>query len=130
MGKRYLIDTNIIIYYLNDAIPKKELDKIEIIFKESFTISILVKIEFLGWKHHTDKGLKESIDFISHAYVYYLDDYIANLTIDLKRKTSIKLADAVIAATAIINNSILVTRNVDDFIMIKDLKMYNPYSTQ
>ena len=123
MGENYLIDTNIIIYYLNDSIPEKKLVKIEKIYNESFNISILTKIEFLGWKYHTNEGYKVSEELISRANVYMINDQIADLAIDLKRKNSIKLADAVIASTAIVNKSILVTRNSDDFKMIKELKL-------
>ena len=49
MGKEYLVDTNILIYYFADAIQEKELNRIENIFKTFFNISIITKIEFLGW---------------------------------------------------------------------------------
>ena len=35
MGKGYLIDTNILIYYLADAIPKEEINRVEEIPKTS-----------------------------------------------------------------------------------------------
>jgi len=38
-----------------------------------------------------------------------------------------KLGDAIIAATAIADNLILITRNVDDFKFIPNLKVLNPY---
>ena len=40
---------------------------------------------------------------------------------------NIKLADAIIAATAIFNNLKLLTRNVDDFKMIDELEVMNPF---
>jgi len=45
---RYLIDTNILIYHFADEIPGEAQDKIKSIFKKSFNISIITKIEFLG----------------------------------------------------------------------------------
>ncbi|MEA2033951.1 MAG: hypothetical protein U9N40_00430 [Euryarchaeota archaeon] len=48
--KKYLIDTNILIYYFADTIPKQAVSKIEEIFRASFNISIITKIEFLGWE--------------------------------------------------------------------------------
>jgi predicted nucleic acid-binding protein len=54
MDKDYLVDTNILIYYFADAIPKKELNRIEQLFMTSFNISIITKIEFLGWGKHTE----------------------------------------------------------------------------
>ena len=39
----------------------------------------------------------------------------------------IKLPDAIIAATAMVYNLILVTHNVDDFRKIRGLKTLNPF---
>jgi predicted nucleic acid-binding protein len=52
---------------------------------------------------------------------------LAELTIELKRDNNIKLADALIAATALSNDLILVTRNEDDFSDLTNLKIYNPF---
>lgn len=127
MGKGYLIDTNILIYYLADAIPKEEINRVEEILKTSFNISIITKIEFLGWRGHTEEGFKKAKEFISFARIIPLEDEIANLTIDLRRKYKIKLPDAVIAATALYYDLILVTRNEKDFEGIKGLEIYNPF---
>ncbi len=48
---------------------------------------------------------------------------------ELKRRKKIKLADAVIAATALLNNLKLATRNVDDFKGIEGLEVLNPFAT-
>ncbi len=41
-----LLDTNILIYYFNGLIDD---EKIDVLLKESFNISIITKIEFLSW---------------------------------------------------------------------------------
>ncbi len=48
--KRYLLDTNILIYYLADEIPLLQLPEIEEMLNYSFRISIITRIELLGWK--------------------------------------------------------------------------------
>jgi predicted nucleic acid-binding protein len=63
---------------------------------------------------------------IEIANVYSLDDDIANKAIALRRKRNSKIADAVIAATAIINNLVLATNNIEDFKGIKELRLSNP----
>jgi len=121
----YLIDTNILIYHTCGA--TKIINFIEdIIIRSSFNISILTKIEFLGWDKHTDENFEKCLRLIEIANVYSLDDDIANKAIELRRKKNIKIADAVIAATAIINNLVLATNNIEDFKDIKELRLSNP----
>ncbi|ASJ09742.1 nucleotide-binding protein [Thermococcus siculi] len=122
-----MIDTNVLIYYLADAIPGEELPRVEEILKESFNVSIITKIEFLGWKGHTPEGFEKSKEFISFAHVIPLTEDIAELAIELRRMKSIKLPDAVIAATALRYGYTLVTRNVGDFKGIEGLRIYNPF---
>ena len=123
-GIEYLIDTNILIYH-----TKGYGDSIDFISRaiaqKSFNISILTKIEFLGWDKHTPDGFEKCKRLIEHANVYLLDDDIAGKTIELKRVTNINLADAVIAATAMVHNLKLVTRNIDDFKTIEGLEVEN-----
>jgi len=48
-------------------------------------------------------------------------------TVRIRQKMKIGLGDAIIAATAIVHNSVLVTRNEDDFKSIDHLRLYNPW---
>lgn len=61
------------------------------------------------------------------AFVFPINEDVVKKTIDIKRKHKIKLPDAVIAATAITYNLILVTRNTKDFDKIENLKLVNPH---
>jgi hypothetical protein len=127
MRDRYLIDTNILIYHV--AGLKESTDFInKIIYQKSFNISILTKIEFLGWNKHTTDGFERCKLLIDLANTYDVDEDVANKAIQLKRINNIKLADAVIAATAILNNFHLVTRNRNDFKMINEIKIKNPFA--
>jgi predicted nucleic acid-binding protein len=86
----------------------------------------LTKIEFLGWDKHSAEGFEKCRRLIKLSNVYLIDDDIAEKTIELKRRVKIKVADAVIAATALVNNFKLVTRNVDDYKAVKELEIFNP----
>ncbi|MCZ7358424.1 MAG: type II toxin-antitoxin system VapC family toxin [Candidatus Methanoperedens sp.] len=124
---RYLLDTNILIYYFADVIPLEELDTVENILKMSFNISIITRIEFLGWDKHTKEGYDKAKEFVSFAKTIPLNNKIADLTVDIGRNHRIKLPDAVIAATALSGDLILVTRNSKDFSGVEDLEIYNPF---
>lgn len=127
MGKEYLIDTNILIYYYDDQVPAKTVETVDDIFSTSFNISIITKIEFLGWPDYTEAQYENAVLFADGSQVFSLTQSIANKAIELKRKKRIKLPDAVIAATCLVNDFTLVTRNQDDFKSIEDLEIYNPF---
>jgi predicted nucleic acid-binding protein len=57
-----------------------------------------------------------------------MTDLVVEKTISLKRTLKIKLPDAVIAATAIVNNLTLISRNDEDFRKISGLKYLNPFT--
>jgi len=127
MGSRFLIDTNILIYVLTQALSDRLAEKINRIFQDSFIISVINKIEFLGWKDAGTDQHWQAIDFLSNAQVLALDDPVIEKTIELKRKVKIKLPDAVIAATCLVNDLDLLTRNTKDFVCIDNLTVYNPF---
>jgi hypothetical protein len=120
-----LVDTNILIYHTKGS--QGTVDFIDsLISQRSFHVSILTKIEFLGWDKHTPDGFEKCKRLIESAIIYPVDEDVADKAIELKREANIKLADAVIAATALLNKMKLATRNVDDFIHIKELEVINP----
>ena len=54
----YLVDTNILIYHSKGSkITADFLGGLTV--KQSFNISILTKIEFLGWNKHTPEGFEK-----------------------------------------------------------------------
>jgi len=130
MGTRFLIDTNILIYYIGNVIPQASVKKMNQIIAETFNISIISKIEFLGWHRYTENDYGKAVKFIRSAVVIPLKDKIIAQTISVKRKHNIKLPDAVIAATCLIDEYTLVTRNVRDFDKISGLRFYNPFAVK
>ncbi len=114
----YLIDTNILIYYFNGLIKD---DKINKILETSFNISIITKIEFLSWsKLAQDKVLDEKAQaFVSYATLFDLNDQVAQKTIEIRRKYKTKTPDAIIAATALVNDMSIVTHNISDFLLLE-----------
>ncbi|OGI00916.1 MAG: hypothetical protein A2Y25_02785 [Candidatus Melainabacteria bacterium GWF2_37_15] len=128
MGQGYLIDTNIIIYEFQDAFPPDCVEVIDKIFDESFNISIISEIEFLGWRNFSEDDLKDATVFLDFASIHPLNSEIKDLAIKIKQNNNIKLGDAIIAATAIHHGYVLVTRNSKDFEKVQGLKLFNPFS--
>ena len=123
---RYLIDTNILIYHFADKIPEEEQLKINTILKNSFNISIITEIEFLGWQKHTKNGFNKAKELLQSSRVINIDKQIASKTIEIRQKHSVKLPDALISATALNGDYTLITRNTKDFISL-GLRIYNPF---
>lgn len=111
---KYLIDTNIVIYYFNGLTND---DRIDELLTNSFNISIITQMEFLGWcEFAADEHLyQKAQEFISHANVIGLDQSVANKTIVLRQHHKIKMPDAIIAATALVHGLGIATNNIDDF---------------
>ncbi len=127
MEQNYLIDTNILIYYLDGRIPESAYEKVSKIIECSLNISTITKIELLGWQNITAEIRQKIANFIKPARILYISSEVEELTIQLKQSQKIPLPDAVIAATAIFHNLTLVTRNTADFKNIVNLKTYNPF---
>lgn len=124
---KYLFDTNILIYYFNGSLSDRIKDLITEMMKNNFSISIISKMEFLGFNRFSIADLNKAKHFLSYAQVLPLENAIVEHVIEMKQSKNIKLPDAIIAVTAIIGNFHLVTRNIDDFKNI-DIKLINPFS--
>ncbi|WPV02423.1 type II toxin-antitoxin system VapC family toxin [Mucilaginibacter sp. cycad4] len=125
MEQGYLIDTNAIIDYLDGKLPEKSnqlLDEIK------FQISVISRIELLAWRKATEQQLKILNDFINISSVFDMSETVILKSIDIRKIYKLKLPDAIIAATALANNLILVTRNINDFKAIANLHLLDPYS--
>lgn len=127
MEQRYLADSNIIIDYVGNRMPDKALHILDVYFNDNLTISIISKIEVLGFNGN-DNELKRVAEFIALANIVFVDDAIADKTIELRKIYKIKLPDAIIAATALVYNLTIITRNTSDFKNIEGLAWINHYT--
>jgi predicted nucleic acid-binding protein len=128
MGIKYLWDTNTAIYYLQQQFPpsaEKFMD--ELLKEKQPVLSAITEIELLCWKTATEKDLEVLQNFINDALVIELEQPIKLKTADIRKTYRIKLPDAIIAATAIVYDLILLTRNSSDFASIPELNATNPW---
>ena len=127
MENNYLLDTNILIYYFN-GIFTQDNTRIDALIETSFTVSIITKIEFLGWAGFKEAALYvKAKEFIDNAVILYIDDAIADEAIRIRKEHKVKTPDAIIAATARVNDLGLATTNTDDFKNL-NLTLLNPLS--
>lgn len=124
MGKKYLIDTNAIIDFSENKLSSQSRAFLSQILDDEPCISVVTKIELLGFS-----GIKQPlIDFVNESVVVGLTDEVIDQTITLRRKYKIKLPDAIIAATALVQGATVVSHNTRDFQHIKKLKCVDPHT--
>ncbi len=111
---QYLLDTNIVIYYFNGIADD---EKTEGLLSNSFNLSVISQIEFLGWGGFAaDEQLyQKALEFIGNANLFILDERIVQKTIELRQQHIMKTPDAIIASTALIHGFGIATNNNDDF---------------
>jgi predicted nucleic acid-binding protein len=120
-GRKALFDSNVIIYLSKREIPLSFVDQFDALF-----VSIITYMEILGYPFSNPKEELFIKELLSVFQTIFIDQRIADITVDIRKKNRIKLPDAIISATAISENLELVTRNVDDFSKI-DVKLSNPF---
>jgi predicted nucleic acid-binding protein len=125
MERQYLIDTNAVIDYLGNILPLAGEAFMDDIIP---SISIITRIEVLGWYKASPNQLLRLQPFIDSTKQYPLDDTVINATITLRQLYKIKTPDAIIAATALTHNLVLISRNTNDFKQIIGLTCINPHS--
>ena len=125
MGAKYLIDTNAIIDFFNGKLPSQGRQLLSTIEP---AISIITRIELFSSSKINQQELQQLQRFVDIALIHSINLQVAIETIEIRKKYKIKLPDAIIAATAIVYNLKLVTRNVSDFDKISNLELINPYT--
>jgi predicted nucleic acid-binding protein len=128
MGIKYLWDTNTVIYFLQKQFPRKAEQFVDSILEESPpAISSITEIELLCWKTTDKKSLEILHKFVEDIIVFELDKPVKLKAVDIRKSSNLKLPDAIIAATALIHQLTLVTRNTKDFKNITGLQTANPF---
>ena len=124
MEKEFLMDSNVVIDYFGNNLPNKATSFIDNL---PAVISVITRIEILGWYNATPEQLHKLQSFAQQAVVYSLTETVVQQTILLRQQHHIKLPDAIVAATALTENKTLITRNVNDFKNIPGLNLLNPW---
>jgi len=126
MGAHYLIDSNAVIDYLTGKLPQEGIAFMDDVVNATPKVSVITKIEVLGFKMPPADALVLT-DFLTDSDVLGLSDAVVNRTIELRKQHKIRLPDAIIAATALVHEFVLISRNVSDFKDIDGLTILYPH---
>ena len=126
--ERYLIDTNILIYFLQGE--EVAVSFFKDVMEREICISLINKIEVLAFPDISENEEIEIKHFLLNFVTLNVDDMIAEETIRIRKKFKLKLGDALISATSIVHDAILVSRNEKDFSKVEGLKFLNPYGVE
>jgi predicted nucleic acid-binding protein len=122
----FLIDSNVLIDYAAERFSGKQIQLLDDIFDTALNLSVISKIEILGYNMTTAEDQYFSKLFLI-AKIIQLNDDIVEKTIELRKTIKIKIPDALIAATALVNEYTLLTRNKTDFSKVPGLYIINPH---
>lgn len=95
-GNKYLLDTNAVLYILNG-----DATLADFLFEKELYLSIISEMELLSYKNITDKEKQEIEEFLKEFIIININEKIKQHTIEVKKGSSMKLPDSIIAATAI-----------------------------
>ncbi len=124
---KYLIDTNVVIDYLGGKLPSAGVSLLNEIMDEAPQISVVTKIELLGFRTEKEH-LRVLREFVSDVEVLELTPSITDACILIRQSTRLKLGDAIIAATALVNDLTLLTHNQSDFKSASGLRLVDPHN--
>ncbi|MGM9478942.1 type II toxin-antitoxin system VapC family toxin [Pedobacter sp. GSP4] len=118
----FLLDSNLIIYSYSNTYEYLR----ALIVSEFCVLSEISRVEVLGYhalKKEEEKYFKDIFDYVP---IIRPDQDIFDKAIEIRKNYNLKLGDSLIAATALIHNLEIYTRNLSDFERVKRLKCVNP----
>ncbi len=118
-----LLDSNIIIY----AAQIENIFLRDFIAENSPSVSAISYLEVLGYHQLTDEDKTYFQEFFNASQILPISQSVINQAVKLKQLRKMSLGDAIIAGTALVYDLTVVTRNIDDFRWITDLKLLNPF---
>jgi len=124
-GRRYLLDTNVLIGFLGGREWATEFLRDPVIAESRIMISVVTRMELLGFPGMTDEEESKIREVLDRLPAVSIDEQTEDMAISIRRRTGVRLPDALIAATAITREAVLVTADAD-FERIPELEVVNP----
>jgi len=107
-GNSVLLDTNVILYFLNG-----EETLLPILEQKNLFISFITQLELLGSKNIKPSDVKNIKRFIEECTVIDITPGIKETAILIRKNYSLKLPDSIIMATSLWLNMPLITADKD-----------------
>ena len=123
-----LIDTDVLIHALSGNAQASILSRIDDAIANQARYSVVTRMELLGWNGHTADSRRETELLLTQLMEIPLTPAIVALVIDIRSTITIKLPDAIIAASALVENLPLMTCNTGDFKRIAGLVVIDPFT--
>jgi predicted nucleic acid-binding protein len=116
-GKEILVDTNIVLYLLkgNDTLA-------DMLSGKNIFVSFITELELIGFAKMTTKEEKQVLSLLNDCIIIPLNSAIKEKYVELRKKYHLKLADAIIAATAIASGIPLITAD-KQFATVGELRL-------
>lgn len=117
-----LVDSNILIYAALPEFPQLK----ELLVCDDLAVSELTKLEVLGYYKLSEDAEEYFNAIFSLVTILPITSEIIQRATELRRQRNMKSADAIIAATALLHCTEIITRNTGDFEHIPELTINNP----
>jgi len=123
---RYVVDTNIWIYAVAGITPVKTFLQ-RTVEKAWIGYSAISRLEAFGYPGICEDEEKALGAILSTFHEVAVSSPVIDAAIGVRRRYKLKAPDAIIAATALVLESALVTRDVEHFSRVDGLGIVNPF---
>jgi predicted nucleic acid-binding protein len=109
MSGKAVLDSNTIMDLFNGLIPLES-------FKQALSdteqiVSVITELELLSFPLITEEHETKINAFLAERKIVPLTDEVKHKAVEFRRRTNKKLPDSIVAATAIVSNATLITRD-------------------
>ena len=126
---RNLIDTNVWIDAIGGNLSKEAFLKVSV-EAEWAGYSAITRLELFGFPGLTEDEEAKITALLQAFEEVAVSSSIIDRAIEIRKRTKVKVPDAIIGASALVFDCNLITRNVSDFKSINGLKVIDPFAKQ